>query len=228
MALPRGIAGVSALAREASALALVEAMHAGRASGSRRDNAYCRLEAGPAYVQALAPHDTATVWLEAVSPRFAPEVWSLGGVARRMLLTGLGFHPPNEEHQNFWCEVTVDRPQDLRTVARLMSVVLEAGYGVGRDAAVETTLCVPRASPAAARRGRGYSGPTDRRWVRVPGSSEPAPRLTDEASPREAEERAGSAGREEAKAMAQIAAPSAPEEAEAATGAVLGRGREGT
>lgn len=107
--LASGHDGVTATIR-AQALAHLRAIHANRALGRAGDNAYWILDFDDAYVQAIAPWDSDTVWLEARESRRAP--------IRSPLWQALGFNSPGPG-PNPNLEAQIEDEGDLQRMAEI-------------------------------------------------------------------------------------------------------------
>ncbi len=134
---------------EAKALDLLTRIHHARHLSRPRNNAYCILECGALYLQALAPSEHNTIWLEAVSPRFAPEAWRSLGRAKAERLAQLGFVPPGPRSPNSWQVIDIRDERDLRGAARLVTRVFEQAFGVTDPSSVQTILRIPTAAAPA-------------------------------------------------------------------------------
>jgi hypothetical protein len=130
----------------AIALDLLRKVHRARAAGETGRNARCGLASGKIYVQALAHHEHQRLWLEAVSPKFAPEAWKkLEGKAA--LLGKLGFTPPGPDSPNFWQVVDITGEHDLRRAARIFEAVMGDVFDVTDVALIEPWITLPERTP---------------------------------------------------------------------------------
>ncbi|MBM3489893.1 MAG: hypothetical protein FJX68_05495 [Alphaproteobacteria bacterium] len=107
----------------------LEVMYAGRQSGQ---NSYCIFRFGAKsslYAQCLAAPGQSNVFCETVSAGSSPAAAKLLTPARVGALQALGFKPPGEDSPNHHLEITLDRKERFRAVARLLLQAMHDGYG---------------------------------------------------------------------------------------------------
>lgn len=129
------------------AAALMEWIHASRATGSPGESPYFIIDCGPVFVQALARPGQSMLQLEAVSGSIDPQIAAWLSPARRRRLHELGFQTPGARSPNYWQDLEVDRPCDIKMAGARLGKVLTEVFDVAENDRLNVTVVIPGTRP---------------------------------------------------------------------------------